>query len=60
MRAVFPLMFWYFCSGKLLAAGRQSQVSPVASSGARPAMRDGTKPTSIPGFALKQVTALAK
>lgn len=56
MRAVFPLVVWYFFSGNLLGAGRQSPVSPVALPTAQPATRDDTKPTSIPGFALKQVT----
>lgn len=51
MRAVFPLVVWYFFSGNLLGAGRQSQVSPVALP-----TRDDTKPTSLPGFALQQVT----
>lgn len=59
MRAVFALAFWYFSSGKLLSADRLSRVSPVALPMARLAIRHGSNPTLIPGFALQQVRNLS-
>jgi len=60
VRAIFPLVFWYFFFGNLLSAGRLSPVSRAALPTARPATRDGTNPPAIPGFAIQPITSLAK